>query len=238
MAKTNREILTGGKKYVQKQKLKHRVEEVVFDKDARKEYLTGFHKRKVQRQKKAQEYNVEQERLARIEERRKIREEKKEDILRQLDMYNNKLKDLRGVVSDDDEDEDEDNKESEGSLEEWNGFDDEEDQQEEDEEDKVKGILKRKEVYSSNNNDEEQVTTVTIESMEPNLESIEVIAKSNFVDLTRSKDVLKKSLEKAVQHAEYAGVVKPKQKKKKFRYLTKTERRENLRKQKSKKKRD
>lgn len=69
--RTNREILTGGKKYAQKQAKKYGVDEVVFDKDSRQEYLTGFHKRKLQRQKKAQDYNKEQDRLARIEERKK-----------------------------------------------------------------------------------------------------------------------------------------------------------------------
>jgi ribosomal RNA-processing protein 17 len=49
------------------------VEEIQFDAAARQEYLTGFHKRKVQRAKHAQEAAEKKARLERIEERRKVR---------------------------------------------------------------------------------------------------------------------------------------------------------------------
>lgn len=42
------------------------VEEVNFDFDARSEYLTGFHKRKLLRSKKAQEENAKKEREEKI----------------------------------------------------------------------------------------------------------------------------------------------------------------------------
>ena len=48
------------------------VEEVVFDNTARHEYLTGFHKRKLQRQKVAQEEAAERERQERIELRKQV----------------------------------------------------------------------------------------------------------------------------------------------------------------------
>lgn len=57
-----------------KRKIQHTVEEVTFDKDARAEYLTGFHKRKLARKKQAQEINEEKERLARIEMRKQVRQ--------------------------------------------------------------------------------------------------------------------------------------------------------------------
>ena len=57
-----------------KRKIQHAVEEVTFDKDARAEYLTGFHKRKLARKKHAQEINEEKERLARIEMRKQVRQ--------------------------------------------------------------------------------------------------------------------------------------------------------------------
>ena len=47
------------------------IEEVVFDLSAREDYLTGFHKRKLQRAKQAREQAVERERLERIEARKK-----------------------------------------------------------------------------------------------------------------------------------------------------------------------
>jgi ribosomal RNA-processing protein 17 len=49
------------------------VEEVRFDPAARQEYLTGFHKRKLQRAKQAHEAAEKKARLERIEERRKVR---------------------------------------------------------------------------------------------------------------------------------------------------------------------
>lgn len=48
------------------------VEEVVWDPVARHEYLTGFHKRKLQRVKQAQEAAERRARADKIEERRKV----------------------------------------------------------------------------------------------------------------------------------------------------------------------
>lgn len=257
MARTNREILTGGSKYRQKQAKKYGVEEVVFNKDSRQEYLTGFHKRKVERQKKAKNFFEQQERLARIEERKKQREERQkefEDKMKELDT----VKDLRlgktGIDSDDDEDEG--NKETEKnelnaeSLT-WNGFDSdekkivaEEDDEEEEQEAPLKGILHTKHVYKIDDPrilgdavvDEE--TTVTVESVDnPYMVksgvSLAEIAKANHVNLQKSEEVLEKSIDRAKKYAVICGVSKEKpkpQKKKKFRYLTKGERRENNRK--------
>lgn len=54
-----------------KRKIEHKIEEISFDTDARADYLTGFHKRKLQRSKQAQ---VEAEKKAR-EERIQIRKQ-------------------------------------------------------------------------------------------------------------------------------------------------------------------
>jgi ribosomal RNA-processing protein 17 len=54
-----------------KRKASHAVEEIAFDSKARKEYLTGFHKRKQQRIKNAQE----QAALKEKQERREMRKE-------------------------------------------------------------------------------------------------------------------------------------------------------------------
>lgn len=48
------------------------VEEVTFDPAARFDYLTGFHKRKVQRTKQAQEAAAQKARQERIEERKRV----------------------------------------------------------------------------------------------------------------------------------------------------------------------
>lgn len=48
------------------------VEEVVFDPAARFDYLTGFHKRKVQKAKAAQEAAVRRARQEKIDDRKKV----------------------------------------------------------------------------------------------------------------------------------------------------------------------
>ncbi|EGW35191.1 uncharacterized protein SPAPADRAFT_58387, partial [Spathaspora passalidarum NRRL Y-27907] len=243
MVQRNREILTGGKKYAQKAAKKHLVDEVVFDKESRKEYLTGFHKRKLQRQKKAQDYIKEQERLRRIQERKEMRDERKRDMENQLKAFNKTMKDIT-VGESDEEDQD------------WNGFeegkgdeeeeeDDDEEEEDDEEEQPLKGILHHQEVYKVDNEellsnsviDEE--TTVTVESLDnPVIESakqanLEAIARANNVHLEKSEAVLEKSIKKAKNYAVVCGVAKPERKpKKKFRYLSKAERRENTRKEK------
>lgn len=55
-----------------KRKATHTVEEISFDNSAREEYLTGFHKRKVQRQKHAQEEAAKRAREEKIEFRKQV----------------------------------------------------------------------------------------------------------------------------------------------------------------------
>lgn len=258
--RTNREILTGGKKYAQKQAKKYGVDEVVFDKDSRQEYLTGFHKRKLQRQKKAQDYNKEQDRLARIEERKKMRDEKKKDIEIQLKRFNETVKDITHFNDSDDEANNKDHDESDGN---WAGFGDDNDSDQNSDENSTssannkhnlpKGILQHTEVYKV---DEDQLlpesnaiiddeTTVTVESIDnpavtnAQQADLDAIAKANNVNLKKSDEILDESIKRAKNYAVLCGVTKPsskdKVKKKKFRYLTKAERRENTRKEKSKK---
>lgn len=50
----------------------HAIEEIAFDNSAREEYLTGFHKRKVQRQKHAQEEAAKKAREEKIEMRKQV----------------------------------------------------------------------------------------------------------------------------------------------------------------------
>jgi ribosomal RNA-processing protein 17 len=49
------------------------VEEIIFDTSARQEYLSGFHKRKLQRTKYAQELAEKKAREEKIARRRKVR---------------------------------------------------------------------------------------------------------------------------------------------------------------------
>jgi ribosomal RNA-processing protein 17 len=56
-----------------KRKRTSATEEITFDPAARHEYLTGFHKRKVQRQKIAQEEAAKRARQEKIELRKQVR---------------------------------------------------------------------------------------------------------------------------------------------------------------------
>ncbi|KAI5969922.1 hypothetical protein CANMA_000962 [Candida margitis] len=249
MVRHNRQILTAGKNYAEKQAKKHAVNEVTFDKESREEYLTGFHKRKLQRKKKAQEYIKEQDRLARIQERKQLRDERKRDLENQVREFNEKAKELAmingGLAGEEDE--------GEEGEEEWTGFDgdDIDGNIKQDKPVSLKGILHHKEVYEpdSDLNEFGDETTVTIESIDKPLGhanggvDLEEIAKTNNVDLNKSEEVLEEAVERAKNYAVLCGVAKPsskvekqKTKKKKFRYLSKAERRENTRKEKLKSK--
>ncbi|KAM9897940.1 hypothetical protein OXX69_010074 [Metschnikowia pulcherrima] len=241
-SRSNRDILTGGSKYRNKQAKKYGVEEVVFDKNSRHDFLTGFHKRKVERQKKAKKFHEEQDRLARIEERKQIREQKQKEFESKLEELNEaKNLDVAEILKQEQE-------------EDWKGFegggeksaDQNEEAGQDSDDEPVKGILQKRQVYKIDNPESlgdavvDEETTVTVEALEnPNfarvgLSSLDLVAKSNNVNLSKSEEVLEKSIERAKKYAVVCGVAKPepkqKQKKKKFRYLTKTERRENNRK--------
>ena len=285
MKKPNRELLSGGKKYLSKKKISiNRVDEVVFNTESRIEYLTGFHKRKVERKKKAEAFNKEQDRLNRIEERRQIREERQKTIQEQLEKYNALIREEAKSDSDDDEEtndkkkkavklkeenENENENEQDDSYdsdqndqndqnkvdidgeneehEEWNGFDSNSTSI------ITKPILKKRTVLqfisSSKNLENTPVDGETIVTVEPlnmngydsdpeNSASFEDIAKANFVDLTLSSEILRKSVDRARTYAKFVETTQPnefknesqKNHRKKFRYLSKNERKENRRK--------
>jgi ribosomal RNA-processing protein 17 len=55
-----------------KRKATSALEEITFDRDARREYLTGFHKRKLARAKAAQEAAEKKAKEEKIQERRQV----------------------------------------------------------------------------------------------------------------------------------------------------------------------
>ncbi|SCU95146.1 LADA_0G13806g1_1 [Lachancea dasiensis] len=223
--RTNRQILTQGKNYVAKQAKKFGADEVNFDKDSRLDYLTGFHKRKLERQKKAQEFNKEQARLMKVEERRKMREQRQLDAEEQMRKFKETMKEVGDYVGSDNERDDGQDEEEEGEEKRgqdvsdgersWDGFSDSEEG--------VRPILKKShQVY-------EDDTEVDIEPLEPN-ENFEFLASANNVKLERSAKVLDESIERAAKYAKFLGMDDKPKKKKKFRYLTKSERRSNQKK--------
>ena len=62
-----------------KRKRANQPEEITFDFAARQEYLTGFHKRKLQRTKHAKEAVARREREERIKERKLVGEQRPAD---------------------------------------------------------------------------------------------------------------------------------------------------------------
>ncbi|KAF9578410.1 hypothetical protein BGW38_005795, partial [Lunasporangiospora selenospora] len=89
---------------------KEQVAEVTFDTEARKEYLTGFHKRKVHRQTVAREAAKKKEYEEKLEARkeaRAARKEMQEEKLKQYADYRRQLKLKNGEPLSEDEEEDE-----------------------------------------------------------------------------------------------------------------------------------
>ncbi|AMD22504.1 HHL266Cp [Eremothecium sinecaudum] len=194
MVRTNREILSGGKQYKQKVSKQHGTTEVNFDKDSRLEFLNGFHKRKVARKKKAQEFAKEQERLMRLEERKKIRESRKAEMAEQLKKLKESMLAVGDLEDDNKNNENEDDETRDSDVESWHGFSDEED----DGETSIKPILKKhREVYEND-------ATVYIEPMEPN-DNFTFLKHYN-VSLEKSEKVLEESINRAKKYAKFLGM--------------------------------
>ncbi|EFX05895.1 protein required for cell viability [Grosmannia clavigera kw1407] len=121
------------------------IEEINFDDTARADYLTGFHKRKVQRQKDAQEIAAQKAREEKIEFRKHLREQRQQAVEDHVQQVNDALRTARlagGEVDEDDEEYDE----------EWSGIADEDNQPE---------FVNHEEEYI----DEDRFTTVTVEAV-------------------------------------------------------------------------
>ncbi|KAF4336162.1 nucleolar 12 [Fusarium beomiforme] len=190
-----------------RRKMTSAVEEVNFDFDARQEYLTGFHKRKQQRIKNAQEEAAKRARQEKLEMRKQIREERKREVEEHVETVNRLLRESEaaGAVE----------QESEEENEEWDGFPD---QPELD-------IVDHEEEYI----DEDRYTTVTVESVSVTRDGLH----KPQVDNKDDKDDRK--VEETKDDKKEKSRQEPKKKKKKFRYETKLERQLEDKKQRIKK---
>ncbi|KAK9314880.1 nucleolar protein 12-domain-containing protein [Lipomyces starkeyi] len=226
-----------------------RPREIVFDSEAREQYLTGFHKRNVERKEKASERAKEHERREKLEGRRALREQRKREMDEKVQlasaMYKEQLHDSEPEGSGDEA----------GSKdeEEWSGIVDS------DKEDaagamtnELASILKggdkirhiQKYESDATNGDEPNdlinaETTVIIENYdtdEPNQRNQSGDGKNPPSD-DRSEEILRKSLLRAAFYAERVKKINSgrpvaaKKPKKKFRYLTSQERKANARKE-------
>ncbi|KAI7768640.1 hypothetical protein LZL87_000187 [Fusarium oxysporum] len=190
-----------------KRKMTSAVEEVNFDFEARQEYLTGFHKRKQQRIKNAQEEAAKRARQEKLELRKQIREERKRDVEEHVQTVNRLLQESEAAGAVEQESDEEDG--------EWDGFPD---QPELD-------IVDHEEEYI----DEDRYTTVTVESVSVTRDGLH---KPQVDDKDNEED---KKVEEPEDDQKVKSRREPKKKKKKFRYETKFERQLTDKKQRIKK---
>ncbi|KAL1304924.1 hypothetical protein AAFC00_003838 [Neodothiora populina] len=198
------------------------VEELKFDPAARQDYLTGFHKRKLQRIKHAQEENAKKEREERVVHRREIREERKRDLEAHVAEVNAQVRAMNPDMQDSDAEE------GDGEDGEWDG------------------ITEETEVHVVKPDgvdeyvDEDKFTTVTIETMDDDprkwngddgeedkaVETAVVEETEEVDDGTKKKRVWTKEKPKK----KFGDKVK----KPKFRYESKAERQQTRNKQRAK----
>ncbi|KAI3323110.1 nucleolar protein 12-domain-containing protein [Xylariaceae sp. AK1471] len=203
-----------------KRKRHHTIEEIKFDDAARAEYLTGFHKRKLQRAKNAQEQAAKQAREDKILARKQIREDRKREVEEHVQNVNNALKQAAeaGYI-----DSDEDEATGDDTAEEWGGFQDTPVQED---------LVDHEEEYI----DEDRYTTVTVESVNVSKDGL----TSSRPDEEESADEEMDAKEKPQAQPENRSDKDRhanKKKKQKFRYETKLERQITNIKQKAKNRR-
>ncbi|QYT05927.1 hypothetical protein H0G86_012800 [Trichoderma simmonsii] len=196
-------------------KRKYGVEEVSFDFDARQEYLTGFHKRKQQRIKLAQEEAAKRAREERLRTRKQIRDERKREVEEHVEHVNKLLRESGAIeVDSDDEKLGSGEEANEG---EWTGFPDRPNLD----------IVDHEEEYI----DEDRYTTVTVESVSISRDGLERPEKPQ----EKTEGDQEQETEKADQDKPKAKEW-PKKKKQKFRYESKFDRQLTERRQKAKSK--
>lgn len=107
--KSNTDRLSQGKKIAAHKKLlkAKRAEECTFDSAARADFLTGFHKRKMERRNKAALKNKELERTSQLAMRADLRQQRKAELQQRLEAHRAEL----GLLSDNEHNDDE-----------WHGF--------------------------------------------------------------------------------------------------------------------
>ncbi|KAL7276947.1 hypothetical protein RUND412_000041 [Rhizina undulata] len=188
-------------------KRKNGVEEITFDRESRQEYLTGFHKRKLQRVKHAQQEAEKQAKIEKLEERRKLREARKEQVEAHIKALQAASRKAAAIAngepidwSDDDNDDDEES--------EWEGIDEAKDS--------TLGKVNEEAQYI----DEDKFTTVTVETMDLDKDEDESEDEAVKEEKRLKAEAREKEEEKRKKR-------KPKEKKNKFRYLTKSERKQD-----------
>ncbi|KAG4439740.1 hypothetical protein IFR05_004762 [Cadophora sp. M221] len=203
-----------------RRKIEHKIEEISFDNDARADYLTGFHKRKVQRAKRAQEEAVKKGREERVEMRKQLREERKQELEEHVDAINAALR----AAGDPDV---ADSSDSEA----WGGISDDESPPKSKATPAVP-VIDHEEQYISE--DEDKYTTVTIEAVDVTKEGLHRVAGGDEDEEGEGKEMKEYAVKETGDDGRKKWPKKPR--KQKFRYESKVERKATRMKQKSKNK--
>ncbi|EXJ78967.1 hypothetical protein A1O3_08467 [Capronia epimyces CBS 606.96] len=194
------------------------VQEITFDPTARQEYLTGFHKRKLQRAKHAQEIAEQKARAERVIARRKLREQRKADLERHVEEINAMIRPISPDSGSEDAGTDSDD--------EWTGLSEPDPEPIDHEAEYI---------------DEDKYTTVTVEAMDVSREGIlnaqvdpdsKEHKQADLVDAEDSTSVKKKRIWKKENPKDKAE--RSRKKKRSFRYESKAERKVSRTKERSK----
>ncbi|KAL0944069.1 nucleolar protein nop25 [Colletotrichum truncatum] len=204
-----------------KRKIVSAVEEVNFDFDAREDYLTGFHKRKLQRVKWAQEQAAKKAREEKIEMRKQIREERQKGVEEHVKAVNALLEEAQAADSDNDQEIQAED------FEEWDGIEDQGQEQA-----AQADIVDYEDEYI----DEDRYTTVKVEAIAVTRDGLEKLHRDSDEEAdSEHEDRAERPLGDKEASAAKSRKEWPK-KKPKFRYESKLERQLGDRKAKAKKK--
>ncbi|KAJ2975359.1 hypothetical protein NQ176_g5565 [Zarea fungicola] len=187
-----------------KRKNNSEVEEVRFDGEARQEYLTGFHKRKQQRIKCAQEAAVNRARLEKLETRKQVRNERRQEMDEHVRRVNEMLKASNAATAE------EDKEYYDGQEDDWDGFPDKPDL----------NIVDHEEEYI----DEDRFTTVTVETVSVSRDGLSK-PELPYQDDSDEENVNKEEQnDDAAEDLQRRRTMRSRPKKKQFRYESKAER--------------
>ncbi|KAJ5010168.1 Ribosomal RNA-processing protein 17 [Colletotrichum sp. SAR 10_99] len=201
-----------------KRKAESAVEEVNFDFDARQDYLTGFHKRKLQRVKFAQEQAAKKAREEKIEMRKQVKQERQKEVEEHVKAVNALLQEAQAADSDNDQEI--------SDFEEWDGI-----------EDQGKEQAAQTDIvdYEDEYIDEDRYTTVKVEAIAVTRDGLEKLNQDSDEEADdEDKDKTENSA--ADKPAAKKKTFKDRPKRPKFRYESKLERQVGDRKLKAKKK--
>ncbi|KAK1989413.1 nucleolar protein 12 [Colletotrichum cereale] len=201
-----------------KRKAVSAVEEVNFDFDARQDYLTGFHKRKLQRVKWAQEQAAKKAREEKIEMRKQLKVERQREVEDHVKAVSAILEEAQAANSDEDEEI------NAKDFEEWDGIEEASKEQTD--------VVDYEDEYV----DEDRYTTVKVEAISVTRDGLEKLHHDSDEAEADSQDEHKAEKRADDDKTTTTKARKEWPKKKKFRYETKLERSLGAKKAKAKKK--